>query len=515
MNHACLCSAVAGAMASLAIAAPRVTLDYLGRYSTGVFDRSAAEIVAYEPASQRAFVTNAAANAIDVLDVSDPADPSLVLRIGIDAFGGKVNSVAVSDGLVAAAIESHDPQAAGTVAFFDTDGAVLNTVTVGAMPDMITFTPDGRYALTANEGEPDDGYTVDPEGSVSIIDVGGGVTEAVVATAGFRAFNDAVPAGVRVFGPGASAAQDLEPEYIAVGADSSTAYVICQENNALAIVDIADAAVTDLVALGSKDHSRPGNRLDASDRDGAIRLRSWPVRGLYQPDAIAAFESDGKTYLVTANEGDARTYEGLDEQARIADFPLDPSAFPDAEALQADENLGRLHATTTLGDPDNDGDYDELYCFGARSVSIWDAEGSLVWDSGDEFERVLADRFPDEFNAHSVRNGSFDARSDDKGPEPEAVAIATIGGATYAFVALERAGGIVIYDITDPALPRFAGYDTSRDFGGDTEAGTAGDLGPEGITVVDAGDSPDGTTLLLVGHEVSGTVAVYRVSAAP
>jgi DNA-binding beta-propeller fold protein YncE len=283
MKTALFLGAWAVAAVSFAAASPLVSLEFLGRHATGLYNRSAAEIVAYDGASRRAFVANAAANTIDVLDLSSPANPTLVFSLDITAFGGGINSVAVSNGVVAAAVEAEAKADPGAVVFFDTDGNVLNSVTVGVLPDMVTFTPDGRYALTANEGEPEDDYLVDPEGSVSVIDLTGGVANASVSTATFAAFNAGTPAGVRVFGPGATTAQDLEPEYVAVSPDSSTAFVVCQENNALAIVDIATATVTDLVGLGYKDHALPRNRLDASDRDGASAFGRAPSSGSTSP----------------------------------------------------------------------------------------------------------------------------------------------------------------------------------------------------------------------------------------
>jgi hypothetical protein len=270
--------------------------------------------------------------------------------------------------------------------------------------------------------------------------------------------------------------------------------------------------ITSIVPLGFKDHSEAGNGFDASNRDDAINIQTHPVFGMYQPDAIATYEVQGETYVVTANEGDARDYDGFSEEDRVKDLDLDPTAFPDADTLQADENLGRLNITTTLGDTDGDGDYDQLFAYGARSFSIWDAEGNLVWDSGDQFEQKLAALLPDDFNATNDENDSFDNRSDDKGPEPEGVTIGRVGSRIYAFIGLERVGGIMMYDITDPDNPQFVNYVNNRDFSGDAEAGTAGDLGPEGVLFIDQDQSPTGQNLLVVTNEISGTTTVYSAS---
>ncbi len=499
-------------------AADAISLAPIGTYETGIFDESAAEIVQYDPKTQRLFVVNANQATVDVLDISDPTNIQALDSISSTAFGGIANSVSIFNGVIAVAVEDENTQLPGKAVFFDVDGNFLSSVQVGALPDMITFTPDGSKVLVANEGEPNDDYTIDPEGSVSIIDVSGGfenLTQDNVTTANFRAYNDRrdelIAAGVRIFGPNATVAQDLEPEYIQVSADSTTAWIALQENNALAVLDIASGEITDILPLGFKDHSLPGNRLDVSDRDGAINIANWPIYGMYQPDGFATYEVNGETYIVTANEGDARDYSGYSEEARIKDLVLDPVAFPNAAELQADEALGRLTVTTANGDTDGDGDFDELYVFGGRSFAIWDTQGNLVYESGDDFEKIIAETYPQFFNSNH-RENSFDTRSDDKGPEPEDVAIGEINGRFYAFIGLERVGGIMTYDITDPTSPQFVQYINNRDFSGDPAAGTAGDLGTEGIIFISAEDSPNGKPLVVTANEVSGTTTVFEIT---
>jgi hypothetical protein len=511
---------------------PRIALTAIGTYDSGVFDESAAEIVAHDPSTQRLFVVNAQQGAIDVLDIEDPSNPLFVETL-VSQTGGNVNSVAVLGGVLAIAVQHPDVvQLPGTVEFYGTDGNFLSSVVVGALPDMLTFTPDGTKVVVANEGEPDN-YCIDgdgdPEGSISIIDVSDGavgLTEADVSTADFTAFNDDSvtlrAAGVRIFGPNATVAQDLEPEYVAIDADSTTAWVSLQENNAFAVVDIASATVTDILPLGFNDHSLPGNGLDASNRDDVINIQNWPVTGMYMPDAIDAYEFAGRTYIVSANEGDARDYDCYSEETRIGDLDLDPLAFPNAADLQQNTQLGRLNTTLsfdTIGFDIVDGEFvpvtapaTELYSYGARSFSIWATDGTLVFDSGDDFEQITADLLPADFNSNNDENGSFDARSDDKGPEPEGVVIAELYSKTYAFIGLERVGGVMVYDITTPKNPKFVQYVNNRDFTGDAAAGTAGDLGPEGLTVITPEDSPNGKALLVVGNEVSGTTTIYEIA---
>ncbi|HIK14552.1 MAG TPA: choice-of-anchor I family protein [Leptolyngbyaceae cyanobacterium M33_DOE_097] len=501
-------------------------LKPIGTYSTGVFDDGAAEISAYDPVTQRLFITNGSTSQIDILSISDPTKPTLISSISLAPYGGGANSVAFKNGVLAAAVENTVVQNPGSVVFFNADGGFLNSVTVGALPDMLTFTPDGKKVLVANEGEPNSDYTIDPEGSVSIVDLAAGVLNATVKTAGFTQFNNvALDPGIRVYGPNATPAQDFEPEYIAVSPDSKKAWVALQENNALGILNLETGEFEKLVALGFKDYSKPGNALDASDRDNAINITNYPnLFGMYQPDAIATFEASGKTFIISANEGDARDYDTFAEEARVRDLVLDPTAFPNAAELQANSALGRLNVTTTLGDTDGDGDYDELYTLGGRSFSIWDEDGKLVYDSGDLLEQIIAERIPEFFNADNAVNG-FDSRSDNKGPEPEGVTVAQFGDQIFAFLGLERVSGVAVFDITNPTNPIFANYINNRDFSvlfdenedGDPaptpeQLAAVGDLGPEGLLFISAKDSPNGKDLLVLTNEVSGTTTIYTAA---
>ena len=912
-------------------------LQLLSTYETGLFDESAAEIIAHDPNTQRVFVVNANSATIDVLDISDPSNPTRENQIDLSSFGAGANSVAVNEsGIVAVAVEANTKQDPGTVVFFNVDGETLGQVNVGALPDMLTFTSDGTKVLVANEGEPNDDYTNDPEGSISIIDISDGVnslTQANVSTANFSAFigreEELRSRGVRIFGPETNAAKDLEPEYIAVSPDDNTALVTLQENNAVAVLDINNATIVDILSLGVKDYSRGlpnltqfefsnlpvlgttegsqdillgglsglwfegedeegnlkfvtvpdrgpngaptdvdddgenerpfalpdyqarivrftldensrdieiteqilltredgttpitglpniagvdeepvdlsgnllgydpfgadlegivinpaddtfwtvdeyrpaiyhfntdgslinrfvpegtaalaeteaeagtfgtetlpeeysnrrrnrgfeaialdtdagilysfiqtplqnpdretsdnssvirmlginpstgeavaeyvylleksdlgsspnvdkigdavyggngkffvverdssfdptakkfifeidlkgatnlladdapslpegetleqqtaddlaavgiqavnkikvtnlpsigytagdkveglsllpdgrlavlndndfglldeeipidgtipinsapvpvvlgivdfstlSNQIDPSDKDDGLNLSNWPVFGLFQPDSIASFESNGKAYYLTANEGDSRDYDNFSEEVRVGDeeYVLDPEVF-EVDAIKDEAALGRLKVTTTEGDIDGDGDYDQIFAYGGRSFSLWDAAGNLVFDSGDAFERITGKDFPNNFNSDNDEN-SLDTRSDDKGAEPEAITTGVLDDKTYAFIGLERIGGIMVYDVSEPTEPSFVQYINNRDFTADVETSAVGDLGPEGLKFISPEDSPNGEALLVVANEVSGTTTIYEFTA--
>jgi PKD repeat protein len=513
-----------------------VRLESIGRYESGLFDEGGAEIVDYHAPTQRLFVINADLGGVDVLDVSDPTTPTKVAAIDVTGAlenASSANSVAVAPETVAVAIEAETAQDPGRVGFYDPASLdLLGTATVGALPDKVSFTPDGQTALVANEAEPNEEYTVDPQGSVSIVDISGGADAASVSTAGFTQFDgmedELRERGIRIFGPDASASQDFEPEYVVSSDDSTTAWVSLQENNAIAEIDIERAEVTDLLPLGFKDHSLDGNELDVSDEDGGVNIRNWPIFGIRQPDAIGAYSPNGETYLVTANEGDSRDYDGFSEEVELSELDLDPEAFDfdriegiDSVAeLKRPENLGSKNVTTTLGDTDGDGLYEEIYVFGGRSFSIFTTDGDLVFDSGSDFEEITAERFPENFNNDNAESDP-DGRSDNKGPEPEGLALGRIGSRYYAFIGLERVGGVMVYDITDPESPVFVQYINERDFSvdigaeiveGDAPANAAGDLGPEGLAFASADASPIDDPLVFVGHEISGTTTVFRAA---
>ncbi|ROS05623.1 hypothetical protein EDC56_1169 [Sinobacterium caligoides] len=557
---------------------PSMTL--IGRFNDGQqLDQGMAEIVSFHAASQSILVINAAASRVDILDaseldseaLSEPTSNSNLSRrsqldVGADVeqavtgfTSGGINSVAVNGNLMAVAVENDARQADGFIAFYQLDnlGAAtfISAVEAGALPDNVQISSDGRWVVSANEGEPSGDYSNDPEGSISVIAVTDGSPASEASQLRFNEFNSdgsraaELPAGVRISHPGATVAQDLEPEYVAFSADNSTAYVSLQENNAIAVIDLDNPHIERIFALGSIDHGAVDNGLDASNKDACdeddiadgkcstvndgINIRRYQhLYGLPMPDSIASYSLNDTRYVVTANEGDSREYSYSTDEAsceaaghdyddgscfswvdekRIGKLDLDASIFD--SSLQDNAQLGRLKVMRDQG-RNASGEYEALYAFGGRSFSIFNADsGERVFNSGDDFEQITATQLGSQgFNNNNDEN-AFDNRSDDKGPEPEALAIGLIDERHYAFIGLERTGGIMLYDITEPSSPRFLEYTLNRNLDSDieNELASAGDLGPEGMKFVEAAHSPTGHPLLLVGNEVSGTTSVYEI----
>jgi hypothetical protein len=506
------------------------------------------ESIAYDAQNNRIFAANSLVIGtqryvrVEVINIANPLQPATEASLDLSAFGADVSSIALSNGVLVAAMIQSVKTDSGRVVFIDVSGTDIRNATtnarsvvVGAQPDMITFTPDGRRVLTANEGEPTDAtYLPDPEGSVSIIDVPfspngrpnlSALSQSNVRFVRFNEFNvggtrraelrdsalihfpsptttasisGAVPGRLVTF------AQDVEPEYIAISDDSRTAFVTLQENNAWAIIDIETARIRNIRAMGYKDHNRSGNGIDASDRGSTINIATYPVFGMYQPDAISAFQSAGTTFITSVNEGDTRGYPSYNEEVRMNTLTLDSVRFPNRTILRNDTLLGRLTLTRARGDIDNDGDFDELYVPGGRSISIWDDTGALVWDSGDQFEQVTAQRLPNFFNV-SRDNVTRKNRSDDKGPEPEGIVVGRVADSTYIFAGLERTGGIMVYNATNPRSPRFSQFITTRDY----SRAIGGDASTEALLFVPANENRLNTPLVIAAHEVSGTVSLF------
>ncbi|MFD2939328.1 choice-of-anchor I family protein [Flavobacterium notoginsengisoli] len=463
------------------------TFKEIGSITIG--GEAAAEISAYCEKTKRLFtVNNSGVNQIDVIDITDPTKPMKIGKIDLAAYEGAANSVSVFDGKLAVALESTaNKQGNGKVVVFNTsDYSLIKQVTVGALPDMVTFSPDGKYIMTANEGEPNTDYSQDPNGTISIIET----STYTVTTLDFTSFASQAAAlakdGFRISKFAKSFAQDIEPEYITISDDSKTAWVTLQENNGVAKVDLTSKTITAIYPLGLKDYNTAENAIDVSDLDDKIAFNPWKVKGLFMPDAISHFSANNVPYFVTANEGDAREYNAYTDIKRMKSVKLDATAFPDA-TLKLDVNLGRLNLVTDMGDTDGDGDLDELVSFGARSFSIWNGNtGKIVYDSKNDLDKKA--------NAMGLYD---DKRSDDKGSEPEAVYVAKMGNQNILFVGLERADAFLTYDVTNPNAPQYL------------QTVKTGDA-PEGLLFIPASKSPTKRSLLVVSSEGDGTVKIYQ-----
>jgi LPXTG-motif cell wall-anchored protein len=541
------------------------TLDLipLGTYN-GLGGLAASEIVAFDSVSKQLFINNGALNRIDIVDIENPATPTLVRSVDMGVYGRGVQSVTVGTGIVAAAVDvapvvsadGRQTASNGVVVLMDTTGRILKTVGVGTLPDHVSFTPDKKTILVAGEGEPicslENGSTTpleakdptlvsDANGTVSLIDVSNGAANAAVTTLNFSAFDKTalLAENVRVFFTGSSAAQDLEPEYITTNAAGTRAYVTLQEANAIAIVDLVNKTVLDVVSLGYKDWGANGLLIDTSDRDNqaltgaSMNLQSYagvPLKGMYMPDTIASMQKGGETYLLTANEGDDREYTCFAEKVRAGDASLSTnwSTGTVSSLLNTNAKLARMNTTNAFP---TKAAFDAIYTYGGRSFSIWNSSGELVWDSGSQLEEIIARDYPLAFNSDSSdaaasallmvqgQAARIDGRSDDKGPEPEALAVGTIGAQTFAFVGLERMGGIMVYDVSNPTAPSFVRYKNAALEGlalNPANNSTPGsyDVSPEGMVFVPAAASPNAKPMLIVANELSGTTTMYEVRVA-
>lgn len=496
----------------------QIQLNYIGSFDPSGNNNSSTEIVVHDPSTQRLFTISSLTDVFDIIDFSNPTTPSVVKTVNMASYGG-ITSIAVKNGIIAAASPNANPQQNGSVVFFDINGNFLKQVTVGALPDMVTFTPDGTKVVTANEGEPNDAYTVDPEGTISIIDISGGIgnlSQSNVTTLNFNNFDSQLASltatGLRKVRTNNTLSQDLEPEYVTISSDSQKAWVTLQENNAIAEVNLTTKTITGIWGLGKKDMSLPGNGFDASDNNGEVLIANWPVKAYYIPDAVQNYKVGNTHYIVTANEGDEKDLPGFSERTTVGanTYTLDPAIFPQSAILKASYNLGRFRVSSATGNTDGDADFEEMAALGARSFSIFNADTKqIVYDSGDQFERYIAANHPLIFNADNESN-TVKSRSRAKGPEPEGVALGTINGQTYAFITLERTGGVMVYNITDPNNPTFTDYKHSR-----STSAYGGDNGPEGIIYI----APENTTThkgyVIIANEISGTLSMYEVALPP
>ncbi len=489
--------ALAGLTTVATAASPLDGVDKAWTYKHAASGSFFSEIVSFDSLSKTLWVSGV--TGVDVLDAKTGAFKQ---RIDITPYGAS-NSVSIHNGIAAVAVENTNNRALpGKVLLFDTITRALadgkNIIEVGSLPDMLAFSADGSRLLVANEGTPNwvnggindygtrIGNTVprvygyaspevqaakDPVGSVSIIDM---ATRTVSATATL--------AGVATSGTHirTSTGMDFEPEYLAINKAGTRAYVSLQEANAMGVLDIEAGSFVSVIGLGAKNFKDSGNRIDPLN-NGISKLELVDVKGLYMPDGVALYETQGKTYVLMANEGDFREDDA------------DRSAAGGLGALTPLNNLRVLNTESSAG---------TLFATGGRSFSIRDTDGSIVYDSGEILDR--------EAMAMGIYN---DSRSRDKGVEPEGIEVMQIGGRSFAFVGLERTAynndadkpanyvaAIAIFDITDPANSSFVRM-----------LKTDGDMAPEGLK----GYAMDGFNYLAYSSEVSNTTTVYQLAPVP
>jgi hypothetical protein len=506
--------------------------NFSANYGNGT---SAGEIAGFDKVSRRLFVTSSGTSVfqINMFDLSNPSSPSGIGAIDFSTTFGTssdmlgLSSVAINSAKgfgVASLIPKANTTTLGKVGFFSlSTGTSLGTIDVGYHPDSVSFSPDGSKLIVVNEGEFLASSATNAPGSISVIDVSGintgnlaNLTSLTPVTRDFTSSNLAVGvslSGIRnpnvtaigTSGTFISSVPDftqsanqnpnaIEPEYASVIGDK--VYVSLQDNNAIGEYDLTQNLWTKVTNLGTITQT-----IDATDTGSTISI-TQTVKGMPMPDTVATYSKNGKTYVVTANEGDARVDDPSRDQSRFGDIsgndsmnPILDSNYPTSNTgVRADAQLGRLNVSRIDGDTDGNGKIDEIRMLGTRSFTIWEVTESglqRTWDSGSYFETYIRDNDP---------TGWVDSRSDDKGPEPEGLTLGEIDGKTFAFIGMERNNGIFMFDITDPNAPSFFGYTRTSD-------GSNTPLRPEGMSFISAADSPNGQNLLIVGYEGDGTLA--------
>lgn len=499
-----------------------------------------AEIATFHAPSKRVFATNGVKNAIDIYDISDVSSPKKVGSVSLAPYGTDVTSVAAGKDVIAAAVHTAEKFSAtgvpttpnGKLVVFDATGKVLSSPDIlGVLPDSVTFAPNGTTALVAIEGQPvcakDDPSTTakedadyskasDPVGGVSVVDLKNPISP-VVKFAGFENFTSAEMKrlGIALSPTVNSVAKDFEPEYVAP-IDDTYAYVTIQEANAIGKLNIATATF-ESISRGFESQLKTIAR-DTSDRDSGAGPRLYQnVVGASQPDAIAGFKIGSGHYFVTANEGDAREYSCLNDDLRASALKVDARRFADWKNLSNNAALGRAKVNPNNGDRDGDGDIDTIHLRGSNSMTMY-RNGRPIWDSGDLLDQIQTKAFgvANINGSHALSsdkstvNYTGQDRSDDKGSEPEGVAIGMVGDRRIAVLGLERMSALVIFDITFPSSPIFQEWIQMLP----TKATPVKDAkywSPEGIVFVPADKSPSGKALIITSYELTGSLSIHEI----
>ena len=484
-------------------------------YRAGGFNQKATGQIAYDHTVNKLYSVNQEQLGFDIIDYTDIFKPNFERTVDLSQYLTRVRSIESSSGFVFIAGDGSSAQLPGKLLIYNSNGVFRKQLSIGAKPDRMKFTGDDITLVICNEGSPDSTYSADPIGSVNIINTAAGInflTQADVKTLDFTLLDttDFDPLIHIYNNAGQNPSQDLEPEAVSFSPDNRTAYVVLQENNALAVVDLFNAELDTILGLGYRDHNASG--LDASDLANTVNITNYPrLYGIHQPGDIAGFEFQGHAYHILANQGEPRRYQAYDERIRVSNQPVDPSKFSNLQTLLEDTLLGRLNISSAYGDRNGDGLHDSLLSFGSRSISIRDSSGAEVWHSTDLMGLFVASLQPSDFNAAADDNSSFKQRSDDMGIEPNAVVTGEVDGNLYAFVSLYQMGGIMIFNISTGPQATIDQYHLDRDFSLPANDPMAGDLGPTDLEFVPAGRTPLGIAQLFVANEVSGTISVYQI----
>jgi hypothetical protein len=498
------------------------------------------EIATFHAGSKRVFATNGVKNAIDIYDISDVASPKKVGSVALSSYGNDVTSVAAGKDVVVAVVNVSDKFSAtgvptttnGKIVVFDTNGKVLSSPDVlGVLPDSVTFAPNGTTALVAIEAQPvcakDDPATAakedtdyskasDPVGGVTVVDLSNPASP-VLRFAGFDQFSifEMRAKGIAVSSVVNNVSKDFEPEFV-TAIDNNYAYVTIQEANAIGKLNIGSATFESISRAFESKVSRVAR--DTSDRDAGAGPRTYTnVVGASQPDAIAGFTIGAGQYFVTANEGDAREYTCLNDDLRGSALKVDARRFPDWSILSGSAALGRAKVNPTIGDKDGDGDIDTIHLRGSNSMTMY-RNGIVIWDSAELLDQIQTKAFgvTNINGSHSLSSDKSTMnyvgqdRSDDKGSEPEGVAVGMVGNRRIAILGLERMTALAIFDITQPRNPVFQEWLQMLP----TKATPAKDVkhwSPEGIVFVPADKSPSGKALVITSYELSGSLSIHQI----
>lgn len=496
-----------------------LNVQFMYEHQSGLFNQGAVERVALDKGTKKYYTTNSSKLSFNIYGFKNKR-AVLEKTISVSNFIASINDIAASQGLVAVIGNSSIAQLPGKVLIYDSTGTFLKTLNIGPAPKRVTFDKSGSRLFITNEGIPSSDYLTDPQGSLSVINIGANdprfLTQQAHELIDFSLIDSTqnIDSNVRIYGNDGqqSIAQDLEPEQVALDEVKFKAYVSLPENNALAIFDYGNRSLDTIVPLGYKDWSDTALGLDASDAAQGINIRPYPnLYGMYQATDIHTFRVNGELFLLTVNEGVYRDYSSYSELTQVKDIFLDPFVFTNLSQLSKDTMLGNLHVTNTLGDADSNFVYTELYAFGGRSFSIRDSLGRLIWDSGKDLEAITASLQANNFNSAAHDNNSRKARSSFMGPQPAAASVNVLPSGITAVIALKEMGGYMFYDLQNPRKPKFLQYVLRRDFSLPASNAMAGDLGPHDVLLLDVKDTRLGVATLFAANAVSGNLSVYGI----